>query len=42
MATKKKAAPKKAMTKSEIMVALAESTGLAKKEVSSVLDELGT
>ena len=41
MATKKKAAPKKAMTKSEIMVALAENTGLAKKEVSSVLDELG-
>ena len=41
MATKKKAAPKKAMTKSEIMVALAENTGLAKKEVSSVFDELG-
>ena len=42
MATTKKAAPKKAMTKSEIMVTLAENTGLAKKEVSSVLDELGT
>lgn len=38
---KKKAAPaKKAMTKSEILASLAESTELSKKEVASVFDEL--
>ena len=37
----KKAAPAKAMTKTEILTALAESTGLNKKEVASVLDDLG-
>ena len=43
MATKKAAAaPVKAMTKTEILTALAEGTGLSKKDVASVLDELGT
>ena len=42
MATKKAAAPAKAMTKTEILTALAEGTGLSKKEVASVLDELST
>jgi nucleoid DNA-binding protein len=40
MATEK--APAKAMTKTEILAALAEGTGLSKKDVSSVLDELST
>lgn len=35
-----KAASPKAMSKTEVLNALAESTGLAKKEVSTVLDEL--
>ena len=39
---KKKAAPKKPLTKSEILNALAEGTGLGKKEIACVLDELGT
>ncbi len=41
----KKAAKKpaaKPMTKSEILNSLADSTGLSKKEVGSVLEELGT
>ena len=42
MATKKVAAPAKAMTKTEILTALAEGTGLSKKDVASVLDELST
>lgn len=42
MATKKAAAAAKAMTKTEILTALAEGTGLSKKEVASVLDELST
>ena len=41
MAAKKKAAPKKALTKSEILGALAEDTGLAKKDVASVFESLG-
>lgn len=40
MATKN-AAPAKPMTKSEILTSLAESTGLNKKDVASVLDDLG-
>ena len=40
MATKK-VAPAKAMTKTEILTSLAESTGLSKKEVASVFDDLG-
>ena len=39
MAAKKATKP---MTKTEILTALVESTGLSKKEVASVLDELGT
>jgi nucleoid DNA-binding protein len=39
-ATKKAAA--KAMTKSEILNALAEETGLNRKEIACVLEELGT
>jgi len=42
---KKKAAKKsaaKAMTKTEILNALADSTGLNKKEIASVFEELGT
>lgn len=42
MATKKAAAPAKAMTKTEILTALAEGTDLSKKDVASVLDELAT
>ena len=42
MATKKAAAAAKAMTKTEILTALADGTGLSKKEVASVLDELST
>ena len=42
MAKKKKAAaPAKAMTKTEILNALAEETGMTKKEVSGLLDALG-
>jgi nucleoid DNA-binding protein len=37
---KKATAVKQAMTKSQIVAALAENTGLSKKEVSGVLDEL--
>ena len=39
---KKKAAPAKPMTKTEVLNALAEGTGLNKKDVASVLTELGT
>jgi len=42
VAKKKAAAPKKPMTKTEILAALAEDTGLTKKEVASVIDGLGT
>ena len=42
MATKKAAAPKKPMTKTEILAALAEDTGLSRKEVASVIGGLGT
>jgi nucleoid DNA-binding protein len=38
----KKAAATKPMTKTEMLTALAEDTGLSKKEVSSVIDGLGT
>ena len=38
---KKKGAIKKAMTKTEIMKEIAENTGLSKKEVTSVFEELG-
>tara|TARA_A100001391_G_C5066758_1_gene277358 strand:+ start:1044 stop:1397 length:354 start_codon:yes stop_codon:yes gene_type:complete len=42
-ATKKTtAAPAKAMTKAEIVTALAAGTGLTKKEIVSVFDELST
>ena len=40
-AVKKAAAAAKPMTKTEIHAALAEGTGLSKKEVASVFDELG-
>ncbi|MCA9189805.1 MAG: HU family DNA-binding protein [Pirellulaceae bacterium] len=36
-----KAAGKKAPTKTEVYAAIAESTGLSKKQVSEVLDALG-
>ena len=36
-----KTAAKKPMTKTEILNALAEGTGLSKKEVAGVLDQLG-
>jgi nucleoid DNA-binding protein len=39
---KKKAAPAKPMTKTEVLNALAEGTGLNKKDVAGVLTELGT
>jgi len=42
MAKKTAAGSAKAMTKTEIMNALAEGTGLSKSQVSSVFDELGT
>ena len=42
MAKKKKAAAAKPMTKTEILSALAEGTGLSKKEVGCVLEELGS
>ena len=35
-------AEKKAKTKSEILITLAESTGLSKKDVAGVFDELAT
>ena len=38
----KKAATLKPLTKTEILASLAESTGLTKKEVGSVLEELGS
>lgn len=38
MAKKAAAAAKKAMSKSELLAALSEKSGLGKKEVSSVLD----
>ena len=38
----KKAVPAKPMTKTEILTELAEGTGLSKKEVTSVLDGIGT
>lgn len=42
MAKKKaEAAPAKAMTKTEIYATLAEGTGLTKKEIGSVFDQLG-
>ena len=41
MAAKKKVAPAKPMTKTEILTALAEGTDLSKKDVSNVLDQLG-
>lgn len=41
MAAKKKAAaPKKPMTKSEILGSIAEETGLSKKDVSSVFESM--
>ena len=40
MAKKKAAAPKKPMTKTEIYGSLAESTGLSKKEIAGVFDDL--
>jgi len=39
---KKKAAVTKAMTKSEILTSLSESSGFTKKEVSTLLEDLGT
>lgn len=41
-ASKKAEAPAKAMTKSEVVTALAEGTGLTKKEIVSVFEELST
>jgi nucleoid DNA-binding protein len=38
---KKKAAAKKPMTKSEILTSLSESSGLSKKEIAGVLEDLG-
>lgn len=40
MAKKKAVAAKKAMTKSEIMTSLAESSGLSKKEIAGVFEDL--
>ncbi len=40
-ANRRNTALKEAMTKTQILDALAESTGLQKKDVASVLDELG-
>lgn len=39
--SKKAASVKKPMTKSEIFAEISESTGLSKKQVSQVFDELG-
>lgn len=41
MAVKKKVVPTKAMTKTEILTALAEGTGLSRKEIADVFDHLG-
>ena len=41
MAKGKVTGVKKAMTKTEILAQVAENTGLAKKDVAAVLDELG-
>ena len=41
MAAKKAAAPKKPLTKTEIVASLAESTDLTKKDINNVLTELG-
>jgi nucleoid DNA-binding protein len=41
MAKKKATALKEAMTKTQLMAEIAENTGLAKKDVAGVLDELG-
>ena len=38
--TKKATAPKKPMTKSEILTALAETNGFTKKEIAGLFDEL--
>ena len=40
MAAKKKVAPKKALTKSQILSELADATDLSKKEVGAVFDAL--
>jgi len=40
-ANRKNTALKEAMTKTQLLNVLAESTGLQKKDVASVLDELG-
>ena len=40
MDEKKTATPKKPMTKTEMIAALAESTGLAKQQVAGLFDEL--
>jgi nucleoid DNA-binding protein len=40
--TKKAAPAKKPMTKSEILTSLAESSGLSKKEVAGVFENLGS
>jgi nucleoid DNA-binding protein len=37
---KKPAAPKKPMNKSQILLEIAENTGIARKQVAAVLDEL--
>ena len=42
MAKKKAVAPKKPLTKTELLNALAEETELTKKEVASVIEALGT
>ena len=41
MAAKKKAAPVKALTKSQVLGSLADETGLTKREVASVFDAMG-
>ena len=41
MAKKKAASAKKAMTKSEILTSLSESSGFTKKEVAGLLEDLG-
>ncbi len=42
MAKKKAAAAKKPLTKTQVIAALAEGTGLSKKQVAGVFEELGT
>ena len=42
MAKKKAASAKKPMTKSEILASLSESSGLSKKEVAGVFEDLAT